>query len=123
MARIQGVQEITVAVRMVLNGAKSIGYAGTWGEGRVKNVANAIMVLLDAALQGIAGAGAHKLCRSFNVDVKKACWLIMHRKALEPLGDAGWSLFGGNLLARSERLLSLGWEPTETKKKPLLEMK
>uniref|UniRef100_A0A0W0FRM0 NAD-dependent epimerase/dehydratase domain-containing protein n=1 Tax=Moniliophthora roreri TaxID=221103 RepID=A0A0W0FRM0_MONRR len=152
MTRVQGVQEITAAIKIVLNVAKSAGHAGTWGEGHnkisnihVKDVANAIVVLLEAALQGNAGAvgaGAHELYFATGQEKVITCGELMGKmgdilyrngivkspdskpypdEALAPLGNAGWSMFGGNLLARSEKLLRLGWEPTETKKIPLLE--
>ncbi|KAI6004383.1 hypothetical protein F5J12DRAFT_893474 [Pisolithus orientalis] len=42
-------------------------------------------------------------------------------EVVDPLGEYGWSLLGGNLFVKPERLAKLGWEPVETKKTPLLE--
>ncbi|KAK7026869.1 hypothetical protein VNI00_015411 [Paramarasmius palmivorus] len=147
----EGVQKVTAPIRILLTLAQSAGYLGTWGNGHnristihVKDAANAIITLMDAAFSGKAlqvGNGAEELY--FSVSQGEAVRLseltaemgnILYRKGvvtlpgsrpypdevLAPSGHAGWSLFGGNLLARPERLLRLGWQPTETAKTSLM---
>ncbi|KAK7026872.1 hypothetical protein VNI00_015414 [Paramarasmius palmivorus] len=120
------------------------GFNGT-SNVHVKDVSSAILVLLDSALDGkvgTVGAGADDLY--FVTSTEKVILYhelmtkfgdILHREGvvkspgsrpypdevLAPLGEAGWSALGGNERASSDRLANLGWEPVETRRKPLLE--
>jgi nucleoside-diphosphate-sugar epimerase len=65
----EAIQKNPTAVRIYTDMFLKLGYAGTWGEGHsrlgnihVKDAAEAIMVVLKAALKGEADEGADGLC-------------------------------------------------------------
>ncbi|KAF8665814.1 hypothetical protein AX16_000257 [Volvariella volvacea WC 439] len=63
-----GVQKITLGLRMYLNFSKAAGYAITFGRGlnqsssiHIKDVANSMITMIKGALDGTAGTGAQGL--------------------------------------------------------------
>jgi nucleoside-diphosphate-sugar epimerase len=65
----EAIQKVTLPVRVWIDMFLKLGYAGTWGEGHsrmgnvhVKDVAQAIVVVLKAALKGEADEGAEGFC-------------------------------------------------------------
>lgn len=66
-----GVQKTTLWLRIFLDYAKKIGYVGTWGPGRniqntihVQDMAEIVLFVFRAALEGKAAEGAEGLCLS-----------------------------------------------------------
>ncbi|KDQ57884.1 hypothetical protein JAAARDRAFT_206672 [Jaapia argillacea MUCL 33604] len=144
----QGMQKVTPWFRTLLGMSIKVGFAGTWGPGanamnniHVRDCAMAILTIFEAALDGRAEEGAEGLyfaCSTQKVshhewtkvmgDILYAKGLLKQGGAhafpseiLDPLGDYGWSLIGGNALGKSERLAPLGWEPVETTKMSMME--
>jgi len=143
----EGVQKLTLPTRVYMDMALKVGYAGTWGAGKnvmgeihVKDVASACLVLLKAALEGKADEGAEGFYFTATTNMVPMCDImsklgdILHEKGLipeggsrpypdevlAPLGDFGWKLLAGSLMAKPERLARLGWEPTVTLRGPSL---
>ena len=65
-----GVQKTTLWLRIFMDYAKRVGYAGTWGLGfnaqntvHVQDLADAIMLVFKAALEGRADEGANGFCK------------------------------------------------------------
>ncbi|KAJ8521054.1 hypothetical protein ONZ45_g2196 [Pleurotus djamor] len=145
----EGVQKTTLPVRIFLDMFKRNGRAGTWGPGHVKmnnihvkDVSSGLMTVLKAALEGKADEGLEGIYfavstepRVSNHDLAARYGDIIHEKGLVPvggsvpfgedvtgpLGEYGWSLFGGNFYTRPDRLTKFGWKATESAKKSLLE--
>ncbi|KAI6044884.1 hypothetical protein EDC04DRAFT_2599235 [Pisolithus marmoratus] len=145
----EGIQRTTLWLRVFLDMAKKLGFAGTWGPGanavnniHVRDCANGLLLVLKAALDGKADEGPDGLYFSASMEpmktyyewtevmgnylfakgiVNQAGSRPLPSEAVDPLGEYGWSLLGGNLFVKPERLAKLGWEPIETKKVPLLE--
>ncbi|KAI6044874.1 hypothetical protein EDC04DRAFT_271088 [Pisolithus marmoratus] len=145
----EGIQRTTVWLRVFLDMAKKLGFAGTWGPGantmnniHVRDCANGLLLVLKAALEGKADEGPDGLYFSASMEPMKTYYewtevmgnylfekgIInqagsrpLPSEAVDPAGEYGWSLLGGNLIVKPERLAKLGWEPVETKKIPLLE--
>ncbi|KAJ2934480.1 hypothetical protein H1R20_g2596, partial [Candolleomyces eurysporus] len=117
------------------------GVAGTWGPGHnalsvihIKDVGSAFVKIFKLALEGkaeddyfIADHKAEPLVpKRFAEETGKI--LHAHDLLKDPehkpfpdavtnnFGEIGWSVFGGNFWAISERLSAEGWEPTETAK-------
>ncbi|KAJ2929337.1 hypothetical protein H1R20_g7758, partial [Candolleomyces eurysporus] len=117
------------------------GVAGTWGPGHnalsvihIKDVGSAFVKIFKLALEGkaeddyfIADQKAEPLIpKRFAEELGKI--LHAHDLLKDPehkpfpeavtnnFGEIGWSVFGGNFWAISERLSAEGWEPTETAK-------
>jgi hypothetical protein len=66
-----GVQRTTLWLRIFLQYAKTVGYAGTWGAGlngqntiHVRDMADICMFVLKKALNGTADEGAQGFCES-----------------------------------------------------------
>jgi hypothetical protein len=64
------VQKTTLWLRIFMDYAKRIGYAGTWGPGfnaqntiHVQDLATAIILVFGAALEGRADEGANGFCK------------------------------------------------------------
>ncbi|KDQ57883.1 hypothetical protein JAAARDRAFT_57706 [Jaapia argillacea MUCL 33604] len=145
----EGIQKTTLWLRIFLDMALKLGYTGTWGPGansmnniHVKDCASAVFTVFKAAIEGRADEGAEGFYFAASTQPKisyrewtQAMGDILHEKGLvkesgtrpmpsevvDPLGHYGWSLLGGNLFAKPERLARLGWEPTETMKISLME--
>lgn len=145
----EGIQKTTLWLRIFLDMTKKLGFAGTWGPGantmnniHVKDCANGLLLVFKAALEGKADEGPEGLYFSASMEPKKTYYewtkvmgdylfgkgIIsqagsrpLPNEVVDPLGEYGWSLLGGNLFVKPERLAKLGWEPVETKKAPLLE--
>jgi len=145
----EGVQRTTLWLRFFTEFAKKLGYAGTWGPGHnsmnnihVKDCANAILIVLKAALEGKADEGAEGLYFAAT-DAERISYhrwtermgdhlhsrgLLPHpgsrpmpNEVVDPMGHYGWSLLGGNQFVKPERLAKFGWEPVETRKLSLLD--
>ncbi|KAF8554484.1 hypothetical protein OG21DRAFT_1412496 [Imleria badia] len=145
----EGIQKTTLWLRIFLDLIKNVGYAGTWGPGanamnnvHVKDCAMGLFLILQAALEGRADEGPEGLYFSASMEprisyrdwtkvmgdylysrgiIKQGGTRPMPAEVVDPLGNYGWSLLGGNFFVKSERLYKLGWEPTETKKLSLLD--
>jgi len=145
----EGTRKSTAAIRGFLSAYKTITYAGTWGPGynsmnniHVKDCANALLLIFEAAIAGKADEGAegHYFLASDEPyvafrDITNVIGDIMFSKGLvteggsKPLpvsvtdafGEGVWLLLGSNHRASPQRLKRLGWEPTETKKFSLLQ--
>ncbi|KAF9493518.1 NAD(P)-binding protein [Pleurotus eryngii] len=145
----EGMQKVTLPVRIFLDMFQRNGGAGTWGPGlvkmnniHVKDVSSALLVVLKAALEGKADEGAEGIYfaasmepKVTNHDIAAKFGDIMHAKGLVPeggskpfpdsvteaLGEYGWSLFGGNFYTRPDRLTKFGWKAIESTKKTMLE--
>ena len=72
---LQGIQKTTVWVRAFLEFAKINGHSGTWGRGlnsinniHVKDVASAVLIVLQAALEHRAYEGAEGSCKFAHSD-------------------------------------------------------
>ncbi|KAL0949842.1 hypothetical protein HGRIS_009876 [Hohenbuehelia grisea] len=146
----EGIQKTTLPLRLFLGMFSKVGHAGTWGEGlnractiHVKDVARALLVVLSSALENKADEGAQGLY--FAVSTRPPMtvheWAsrlgdIMFNKgilkergsrpfaddAIEYLGEYGWSLLGGNLVVKPERLSKkLGWQASESVKASILD--
>ncbi|CAL1703440.1 unnamed protein product [Somion occarium] len=117
----------------------------------VKDVASAILVILKAALEHKADEGAEGLyfvASDAPKVTKRECQAvigdylfskgIIKQPGSQPftkefitslastdhssdISHLGWRTFGGNQLAKSERLAKLGWVPVETFKHPILD--
>ncbi|KAI0314301.1 hypothetical protein OF83DRAFT_1165265 [Amylostereum chailletii] len=135
----EGVQKTTLWVRVFLDVAKNAGHCGTWGPGEisqsnihVKDMATAIVIVLDAALHGKAQEGADGLYFAVSPaplvtyhDWSVIMGDILYKKGLvkeggarpfppeitEPWGHYGWSLLASNQRARPDKLMQLGWQP------------
>ena len=66
----EGVQKTTLWLRIFLDYAKKVGYAGTWGPGKniqnvihVLDMADIMMLVFKAALEGKADEGAQGFCQ------------------------------------------------------------
>ncbi|EME89537.1 uncharacterized protein MYCFIDRAFT_76882 [Pseudocercospora fijiensis CIRAD86] len=127
--------------------ARKAGHAGTWGPGEVtqyaihvRDVANVVILLLGAALDGKVKGGDDGLffatTKEPNMswkeindvlgeilfkrgEVKESGSKPFPPEITEPLGDYGWSLLGSNGFARPDKLTAMGWKPEWTKKMPL----
>ncbi|KAL4063786.1 hypothetical protein V8B97DRAFT_2020705 [Scleroderma yunnanense] len=145
----EGIQKTTLWLRIFLDMTKKLGFAGTWGPGanamnniHVRDCANGLLLVLKAALKGEAEEGRNGLYFSASMEPKISyhTWTsvmgnYLHEKGIikqpgsqpmpsevvDPLGEYGWSLLGGNLFVKPQRLAKLGWEPVETKKNSLLD--
>ncbi|KAH0828658.1 hypothetical protein J3R83DRAFT_3020 [Lanmaoa asiatica] len=145
----EGVEKTTLWLRIFLSMMKAVGYAGTWGSGanamnniHVKDCAMGLVLVLQAALEGGADEGPEGLYFSASVEprityhdwtkvmgdylfnkgiIKQGGSRPFPEEVVDPLGNYGWSLLGGNQFVKPERLYKLGWEPTETKKLSLLD--
>ncbi|THU83791.1 hypothetical protein K435DRAFT_688888, partial [Dendrothele bispora CBS 962.96] len=135
----EGPEKITIPMRRHLQLAREAGHVGTWGPGankmvncHVKDVANALLVILDAALQGTAEEGGeglyfvlsnnpaltmHELNSALgNILFKKGFLKTAECKTLpseiiDKPGEYGWSVMGGNVMAQADRIQRLGWKP------------
>ncbi|KAG6331139.1 hypothetical protein ID866_7947, partial [Astraeus odoratus] len=129
--------------------SKKLGFAGTWGSGansmnniHVKDCANGLFLVLKAALEGKAEEGPEGLYFSASMEPRLSYYTWtkvmgdylyekgvltqpgshpMPNEVVDPLGEYGWSLLGGNQWVKPQRLAKLGWEPVETKRVSLLE--
>ncbi|KAI9566146.1 hypothetical protein HD554DRAFT_1227411 [Boletus coccyginus] len=145
----EGIQKTTLWLRIFLDMTKNVGYAGTWGPGantmnniHVRDCAMGLFLVLQAALEGRADEGPEGLYFSASMEpkvtyhewtkfmgdylfsqgiIKQGGSRPLPAEIVDPLGNYGWSLLGGNLFVKPERLYKLGWEPTETKKLSLLD--
>ncbi|KAH9483165.1 Oxidase ucsJ [Psilocybe cubensis] len=145
----EGIKKSTRAIDLFLNTWKPIRYAGTWGPGHnsmnnihVKDAANALLLILQAAIDGKADEGAEGFYflagDEPNVtfhDIATVMGDMMFEKGVhikggsealptsitEPYGEFFWKLFAANHRAVPQRLKRLGWKATETSKLPLLE--
>ncbi|KDR74322.1 hypothetical protein GALMADRAFT_250148 [Galerina marginata CBS 339.88] len=144
----EGMSKTTSALRAFLGASRTLKYAGTWGPGHnsmrnihVKDCANAILMILEAAVAGRADEGAegHYFLVSnapyvtFG-EISTVIGDIMFGKGIytrggsQPLppsvanayGESGWRVLGGNNRVDPQRLKRLGWEATETNRVPLL---
>lgn len=68
---LSGIKKSTQAIDLFLNTWKPIKYAGTWGPGHnsmnnvhVKDAANALLFILQAAIEGKTDEGAEGFCES-----------------------------------------------------------
>ncbi|KAF8905807.1 hypothetical protein CPB84DRAFT_1771238 [Gymnopilus junonius] len=144
----EGIKKSTIAIRGTAIIYKTIKQAGTWGPGHnamdyihVKDCANGLLAIFEAALAGKADTGTEGLYfassgepRVTLRDITAVIGDIMFSKGLaiqgssqplppsatDPYGEFGWLLWGGNLGGNAERLRRLGWEATESKQLPLL---
>ncbi|KAI6121128.1 hypothetical protein F5141DRAFT_1186461 [Pisolithus sp. B1] len=128
----EGIQKTTLWLRIFLDMTKKLGFAGTWGPGantmnniHVKDCANGLLLVFKAALEGKADEGPEGLYFSASMEPKKTYYewtkvmgdagsRPLPNEVVDPLGEYGWSLLGGNLFVKPER-------PSQTKKAPLLE--
>ncbi|KAG6373058.1 hypothetical protein JVT61DRAFT_7119 [Boletus reticuloceps] len=145
----EGIQKTTMWLRMFFDMMKNVGHAGTWGSGanamnniHVKDCAMGLFLILQAALEGRADEGPEGLYFSASMEpritfhdwtkvmgdyllskgiIKEGGTRPMPAEVVDPLGNYGWSLLGGNQSVKPERLYKLGWEPTESKKLSLLD--
>ncbi|KAI6038522.1 hypothetical protein EDC04DRAFT_2603861 [Pisolithus marmoratus] len=143
----EGIQRTTLWLRIFLDMAKKLGFTGTWGPGantmnniHVRDCADGLLLVLKAALEGKADEGPEGLYFSASMEPMKTCYewtkvmgdYLFERGIVNQAGSRpfprevvdpfySWSLLGGNLIVKPERLAKLGWEPIETKKTPLLE--
>ncbi|KAI0692151.1 hypothetical protein BC835DRAFT_84752 [Cytidiella melzeri] len=144
----RGVQRTTLWLRIFLQYAKSIGYAGTWGAGlngqhtiHIRDMADICMFVLKKALEGTADEGAEGLYfAASDTTITYGEWArkmgdhlyekglikepgakAMPDKVVEPLGHYGWSLLGGNMYGKADRLARMGWKPVWSDKVSLLE--
>ncbi|PPQ86759.1 hypothetical protein CVT25_012404 [Psilocybe cyanescens] len=145
----EGIKKSTQAIDLFLQTWKPIKYAGTWGPGHnsmnnihVKDAANAILMILEAAIAGKADEGAEGyyflVSDEPNVtfhDITTVMGDIMFEKGVhikggsvslppsitDAYGEFFWRLFASNHRGVPQRLKRLGWEATESKKLPLLE--
>ncbi|KIM51616.1 hypothetical protein SCLCIDRAFT_142918, partial [Scleroderma citrinum Foug A] len=145
----EGIQKTTLWLRIFLDMAKKLGFAGTWGSGanamnniHVRDCANGLLLVLKAALKGKAEEGSEGLYFSASMEPRMTynAWTTvmgnhlyekgiikqpgsqpMPSEVVDPLGEYGWSLLGGNQFVKPQRLAKLGWEPVETKKLSLLD--
>lgn len=67
-------QKTTLWLRVFLDYAKKVGYAGTWGPGQnvqntihVRDTADILLFIFKAALEGRAAEGADGLCRPSHI--------------------------------------------------------
>lgn len=144
-----GVQKTTLWLRIFMDYAKRVGYAGTWGAGHnaqntihVRDLAEAILLVLRAAREGRADEGADGLYFAVTPTilsygewtramgdylsskgvVKEPGSKPMPDEIVEPLGHYGWSLLGGNMFAKADRLARMGWKAVESEKVSLMEV-
>ncbi|THU95691.1 NAD(P)-binding protein [Dendrothele bispora CBS 962.96] len=145
----EGPEKITLAMRLYVRLAREAGHVGTWGPGanknfncHVKDVANALLVIFDAALQGTAEEGEEGLyfvlsnnpaltMYEFNSALGDALFKKGFLKTPEckplpnevtaRLGEYGWSVAGGNQMAQADRIQRLGWKPVVSDKISILE--
>lgn len=66
-----GVQKTTLWLRIFIDYAKRVGYAGTWGAGfngqntiHVRDMADVVLLVFKAAIEGRADEGANGFCES-----------------------------------------------------------
>ena len=66
-----GVQKTTLWLRIFIDYAKRVGYAGTWGAGfngqntiHVRDMADVVLLIFKAAIEGHADEGANGFCES-----------------------------------------------------------
>ncbi|TFK73045.1 NAD(P)-binding protein [Pluteus cervinus] len=144
-----GLQRTTVALRVYTDLAKGFGYAGTFGAGlagmnniHVKDCASALLIILQAALDGRADVGTEGIYFGSSeqpivphVEIVNKIGDVLHERGIIPhpgsqplkpehasvLPDVAWSAMGGNLLGHPQRLKRFGWEPVESRKISLLE--
>ncbi|EKM53534.1 uncharacterized protein PHACADRAFT_125329 [Phanerochaete carnosa HHB-10118-sp] len=143
-----GVQKVTLWLRIFMDYAKRVGYGGTWGRGfnaqntiHVKDLADAILMILRAASEGKAGEGADGLYFAvtptllsygewvkamgdhlYNKGITKEPGAKpMPEEIVEPLGHYGWSLLGGSMFAKADRLTRMGWKSVESDRISLME--
>ncbi|PFH46826.1 hypothetical protein AMATHDRAFT_43342 [Amanita thiersii Skay4041] len=145
----EGMQKITVVIRLFFQLFKQCGFAGTWGPGlnrmgtvHVKDTAEAMLTVFRAAVEGTADEGEEGLYFVVSDEpvinmktVADKMGDILHEKGLlsqgsskpmpedvlDQLGFLGWFIFGGNQNVTAKRLKKFGWEPTETKKLSLMD--
>ncbi|PFH46827.1 hypothetical protein AMATHDRAFT_50760 [Amanita thiersii Skay4041] len=145
----EGMQKITLIIRLFFQLFKQCGFAGTWGPGlnrmgtvHVKDTAEAVLTVFQAAVEGTADEGEEGFYFAISdepaIDMKTVADKmgdILHEKGLIPhggskpmpedildqLGFLGWSIFGGNQNVTGERLKKFEWEPVETKKLSLMD--
>jgi len=129
--------------------AKKLGRAGTWGSGansmnnvHVLDCADAMHLVFKAAMEGRADEGPEGLyfVGSLEPKVTYHDWNVvmgdylfkkglikeggsrpMPSEVVDPLGNYGWSLLGGNQFTNPDRITTkLGWDPVHTRREPLL---
>ncbi|KAI0820977.1 hypothetical protein BC629DRAFT_1587318 [Irpex lacteus] len=144
----QGLQRTTLWLRIFMNYAKTVGYAGTWGAGlngqntiHVRDMADICLFIFKRALEGTADEGADGLyfvCTEATVTygewtrkmgdhlykkglVKEPGSKPMPDEVVKPLGNYGWSLLGGNMYTNADRLARMGWKPVYSNEISLLD--
>ncbi|KAI0090563.1 hypothetical protein BDY19DRAFT_887189 [Irpex rosettiformis] len=144
----RGIQRTTLWLRIFMDYAKTVGYAGTWGAGlngqntiHIRDMADICLFIFRKALVSEADEGADGLYFSSTETtitygewarkmgdhlykkglVKEPGAKPMPDEVVEPLGNYGWSLLGGNMLGRADRLTRMGWKPVYSDQIALLD--
>ncbi|KAI0343440.1 NAD(P)-binding protein [Trametopsis cervina] len=143
-----GIQPTSLWLRIFLQYARNLGYAGTWGAGlngqntiHLQDMADICLLIFKAALEGKADEGAEGLYfAATDTTITYGEWARkmgdhLYQKGLlkepgakpmpdevvEPLGHYGWSLLGGNMYVKADRLARLGWKPVHSNTASLLD--